>query len=941
MADSVVCRDKRGRFSKTLQETSEPEVAENIEIDHNYGVGHLCIAGATGCAVCCPGIDKLLGSTKINTSTSWHSGRRLVEWGTLLDHLKFCSRCYNGPLILSHETIKGEMKCGLGGYLYIQCTSCQELNRVPYGSTHKENPSSKGMPSFCVNTKLGAAMIDALGGPQRVNNVLSTLNLPPISHKNLKVMERRAGEMIEGFANLSMDQRCREAFEAEKSNAAEDENGTENMLETNTDSHTDMTDTNTDSHTDMTDTNSNNRNESVPAVNFSGMTVCADHGWQKRGFDSLTGHTFLMSKREYGNKVIKTIVKHRTCGTCKWWKRNRPGRKPRPHRCVWNHRGSARLMESQAGMQAVKELLEQGTPVKTIEGDGDNTLIARLKSELNLTVTKKFDKNHTIKNIVARLYDLQKNNKNLKISSLVIRHLTKSIKYVFAKNQGQPDDMKNNLEALIPHQFGDHSLCQPRFCGYKRKPSVKYLHRSLPYKTPLSDPVLREKLQNLFEPVILKAASYADLGSSQACEHANRAASLRAPKHLHYGESESLDFRVKASAACINEGRNYLSETFKRHGLSPGSFTVPYNSKKDHEREKRQKKSKLPEQKLRRLKLKEERITSKGACEATEGASYESEISFSEQAEDIERIPDAIPKPLFTAVSSLDNPTFVIIDLETTDLIRRNIIPHIVQIAAKEHRTQTSFNRYIPPQLPMSNEAEKVTGIVWDGRKLFYKGVELDFVNIKVAISDFFMWLNQFSNAVLVAHNGKNFDFRVLSTAVYNCNMYDNFTQIVMGFIDSLALFRSNFPKIEKYNQPFLAQHFCKEEYNAHNAVDDVNMLDKILIAANVSKELMLKLCYNSNSHLLQENFIKAKAKNLPSFHPLIASGVMKMTTAENIAGSGLNCAHLKLIYTRKGEDGLIDVLMSKTAFGKPRVSNDKKLMCSVVQKMGNMFSEL
>lgn len=59
-------------------------------------------------------------------------------------------------------------------------------------------------------------MIDALGGPQRVNNVLTTLNLPPISHKNLKVMERRAGDMIEDFANLSMEQRGREAFEAEK-----------------------------------------------------------------------------------------------------------------------------------------------------------------------------------------------------------------------------------------------------------------------------------------------------------------------------------------------------------------------------------------------------------------------------------------------------------------------------------------------------------------------------------------------------------------------------------------------------------------------------------------------------------------------------------------------------------------------------------------------------
>ena len=58
-------------------------------------------------------------------------------------------------------------------------------------------------------------MIDALGGPQRVNNVLSTLNLPPISHKNLKVMERREGEMTEGFENLSVEQRGREAFESE------------------------------------------------------------------------------------------------------------------------------------------------------------------------------------------------------------------------------------------------------------------------------------------------------------------------------------------------------------------------------------------------------------------------------------------------------------------------------------------------------------------------------------------------------------------------------------------------------------------------------------------------------------------------------------------------------------------------------------------------------
>lgn len=87
----------------------------------------------------------------------------------------------------------------------------------------------------------------------------------------------------------------------------------------------------------------------------------------------------------------------------------------------------------------------------------------------------------------------------------------------------------------------------------------KSSHRSLPYKSPLSDSFLRDKLNVLFEPIIAKSALYTDLGSSQACEYANRAAMLKAPKYLHYGESESLDFRIQATAASINVGRKYLS----------------------------------------------------------------------------------------------------------------------------------------------------------------------------------------------------------------------------------------------------------------------------------------------------------------------------------------------------------------------------------------------
>ena len=39
-------------------------------------------------------------------------------------------------------------------------------------------------------------MIDTLGGPQQVNNLLAALNLKTISERNLKMMEARAGEVL-------------------------------------------------------------------------------------------------------------------------------------------------------------------------------------------------------------------------------------------------------------------------------------------------------------------------------------------------------------------------------------------------------------------------------------------------------------------------------------------------------------------------------------------------------------------------------------------------------------------------------------------------------------------------------------------------------------------------------------------------------------------------
>lgn len=138
---------RKGRFKKTRY-LPQPTVIE----EHNYVKGHVCDS-VHGCEECCPGITKILTSKKISID-GWKNGRRVIEFDALVSGLKSCSKCHFGPLFLTDRTIKGEMKLGLAGFIYVQCGNCLFINRIPYGTTHKMK-QSKGMPNFCINTKIG------------------------------------------------------------------------------------------------------------------------------------------------------------------------------------------------------------------------------------------------------------------------------------------------------------------------------------------------------------------------------------------------------------------------------------------------------------------------------------------------------------------------------------------------------------------------------------------------------------------------------------------------------------------------------------------------------------------------------------------------------------------------------------------------------------------
>lgn len=65
------------------------------------------------------------------------------------------------------------------------------------------------------------------------------------------------------------------------------------------------------------------------------------------------------------------------------------------------------------------------------------------------------------------------------LSKTVIGYLEKSFAYALYQNKNDETRLKSALEAIVPHAFGDHTLCSKTWCGYHREPKT-YKHTDLP-----------------------------------------------------------------------------------------------------------------------------------------------------------------------------------------------------------------------------------------------------------------------------------------------------------------------------------------------------------------------------------------------------------------------------------------------------------------------------
>ncbi|CAG2217615.1 unnamed protein product [Mytilus edulis] len=789
-----------------------------------------------------------------------------VELGVLADHLAACKQC---GLPLSLQNCLNITTCGLAAVLKVLCVnqSCRNINAIPTGKQHNR--------IWDVNTKLATASIHTGLGERQVNGFLSTLNIPPVSHRMFDERQKEIGTVLEEIAEKSM----KEWTEKEKS---------------------------------MTKECSGNED----------ITVAVDAGWQKRGsgrsYDSLTGHCSMIGTRT--GMILDYSLRSRTCRVCVTARRMK--KIPKVHTCRKNYSGSSKAMEADMVVQMVADARIKGTNIMTIVGDEDATTIARLRNKVDKSIIKLSDSNHVKKTLGKSLFALR--NKHSRLTTKIIYYFMKCFNFLVAQARGRPEEISKNLPALSKHPFGDHTSCNPGWCQSFEDSSMKF--RSLPYGKPLKDKQLQASLSTLFSNYITQSEKLANLESTQGNESFNNTVASKAPKNRHYGSSGSLGYRVAASVVQKNKGHKYLVDANRTAGLSPGVHTSKVSTLRDLQYKKRKAIAITKKAKLRRLELKTERNQDISSCEVREGISYQSGIDMEESRLDPENITE-IPPPRTSRIEASpkhDSVTEIFFDIEATGLSRSS---HITQLAAKS--AAESFSRFVLPQHQITPKAAEITGLTFENGQLLSKGNVLPAVHIKKCLNDFISFLEKTKNNVLIGHNVQTYDCVLLYTSLQKCNLLDKFKSTVIGFIDTLPLFKLSHPGLNSYSQTNLFETFMNKSYDAHRADEDVDALCT-LVNKNIELNVHFEKVYIPEC-VISDKFksMKELHKNLPSLKLLIDRKILSLGMARVIAGSGLCLEHLKLAFSRNGSKGIKDLFTEKSGSGV-RVTKSEKIIRQV-----------
>ena len=154
------------------------------------------------------------------------------------------------------------------------------------------------------------------------------------------------------------------------------------------------------------------------------------------------------------------------------------------------------------------------------------------------------------------------------------------------------------------------------------------------------------------------------------------------------------------------------------------------------------------------------------------------------------------------------------------------------------------WNQYLQPTQYIHPRASAVNKLTIKNDKLCYNDVECkNVLPAEEGISKLKKYLyKNFPNGVtLIAHNGDNFDFPLLRRdwIKYNRSLDKNYC---IHCVDSISLFKRQFPSLGRYNQPYLLERFLGSENieSEHEAIGDCINLRSAIEAAAKEKNISL-----------------------------------------------------------------------------------------------------
>ncbi|XP_055999188.1 uncharacterized protein LOC125656742 [Ostrea edulis] len=295
-------------------------------------------------------------------------------------------------------------------------------------------------------------------------------------------------------------------------------------------------------------------------------------------------------------------------------------------------------------------------------------------------------------------------------------------------------------------------------------------------------------------------------------------------------------------------------------------------------------------------------------------ATYSSKIGFEDEDIDLQDI-DLNPLNASPESSSL-----LYFDLETAGLQRT---PDILQIAAL--CDNQSLNIYMTPNQTITEGASRATGLTYEGGILKHHGQPLDAEVPAKGLEQFVDFVRSSSKPFVIGYNIQNFDIPVLMFHLQKCNLVHVFEESVSGFIDTYKLSKKVFDKatVGNYKQENLVKCLLGVEYEAHNALSDVNSLRKLY-------EEKLSKNYNS-SDVFTLSYYNVRA----SLEPLVQKKVISSLISKRLINCSLSLNRLKLIHKRDPQNGIQNVFSEPMSASKtPQISKSKNVINKVVQFM-------